>query len=85
MSLTHFSTNPSCPLNDPETAANPVLAGLQCTCDEMTVKDRTRVARELWQNMLDRMKELRVTPYVNFEEYQVSLREYSTVSLAVEK
>lgn len=30
---THMGHALSCPLSDPETYVNPVLSGLQCTCD----------------------------------------------------
>ena len=29
----HDRNNNQCPLNDPETACNPALAGLSCTCE----------------------------------------------------
>ncbi len=29
----HDPNNPACPINDPETACNPVLAGLSCNCE----------------------------------------------------
>jgi hypothetical protein len=30
----HFDSNPDCPLNNPETFADPVTRGLDCTCPE---------------------------------------------------
>jgi len=32
--MDHLQNNPNCPLNDPETFANPATAGLPCTCEQ---------------------------------------------------
>jgi len=43
--MTHFTYNEGCPLNDPETMAHPMTRGLPCTCKTLPADVRALFLR----------------------------------------